>query len=123
MHFDNADDITPLQEFDLHPDPQGKLDYPTKASKFQNLHSLTIYVKDNYGADTTKIHYIGLSGEFKQACGLSLDVDPCCHVHHSYVPDLLLQMKRDTIITVYELNANPADHKLNDELKPHSSIS
>jgi hypothetical protein len=68
VHFDNADDLAPLQEFSLHPDPAGELDYPTKASKFQNLHSLTIYVKDNHGGDTTKIHYIGLSGEFKLVC-------------------------------------------------------
>eukprot|EP00123_Amoebidium_parasiticum_P011060 comp20489_c0_seq2/m.26152 comp20489_c0_seq2/g.26152 ORF comp20489_c0_seq2/g.26152 comp20489_c0_seq2/m.26152 type:complete len:114 (-) comp20489_c0_seq2:250-591(-) len=98
IDFDNVEDCTPLQEFDLHTDPTGKLEYPTRVSKFQNLHSITLFFSASNGGDTTKVYYVGLAGEF-------------------------FQVKRDTIITVYELNANPADHKVKDEWKSHSTIS
>ena len=55
-------------------------------SKFTGIHMLVLYFPSNFGDDVTRIEYIGLKGEHKE-------------------------MKRDTIITVYELNANPKDHK------------
>lgn len=33
-------------------------------TKFGNCRDLTLYISANYGAEKTKIHYIGLKGEF-----------------------------------------------------------
>lgn len=35
-------------------------------SKFQSVGNITLHFPDNFGADTTKIHYIGLKGEATQ---------------------------------------------------------
>jgi len=32
-------------------------------SKFQGVGNITLHFPDNFGGDTTKIHYIGLKGE------------------------------------------------------------
>eukprot|EP00124_Ichthyophonus_hoferi_P003132 Ihof_evm2s254 gene=Ihof_evmTU2s254 len=66
IDFDNVDDCVPLQELELSPDPTGRLDYPTRVTKFQNLHSITMFFSSSYGADISKIFYIGLAGEFAQ---------------------------------------------------------
>lgn len=55
-------------------------------AKFNNVRSLTIFFPSNFDdSDETRVDYIGLKGEWQE-------------------------MKEDPIITVYELNANPADH-------------
>ncbi|KNC75259.1 hypothetical protein SARC_12214, partial [Sphaeroforma arctica JP610] len=98
IDFDNVDQLQPLQEISLNDDPRGEIVYPTRASKFQNLHSVTLFIESNHGGDTSKIYYIGFSGEHKN-------------------------VSRKTVIAVYEANANPADHKVKDDLMPSSSIS
>eukprot|EP01134_Creolimax_fragrantissima_P002131 CFRG2131T1 len=98
IDFDNVEELQPLQEIQMHKDPRGEIEYPTRASKFQNLHSLTLFFSTNYGGQTTKLYYIGFAGEHKQ-------------------------VSRKTVISVYEVNANPADHKVKDEYAPSSSIS
>ncbi|KAJ3010995.1 PITH domain-containing protein 1 [Thoreauomyces humboldtii] len=50
------------------------------------VRTLTLYFPDNFGSPTTRITYIGLRGEWSE-------------------------IKQDPVITVYELAANPADHK------------
>jgi hypothetical protein len=35
-------------------------------SKFQSVGNITLHFPDNFGGDTTKIHYIGLKGEATQ---------------------------------------------------------
>lgn len=35
-------------------------------SKFQGVGNITLHFPDNFGGDTTKIHYIGLKGEATQ---------------------------------------------------------
>ena len=34
---------------------------------FSSVHHLTIHIPENFGADSTKIFYIGLKGEFSEA--------------------------------------------------------
>ncbi|KAL5783391.1 hypothetical protein ACOSP7_008420 [Xanthoceras sorbifolium] len=54
-------------------------------SKFQSVASITLHFPENFGGDTTQIHYIGLKGEATQ---------------------------RDVVATiVYEITPNPSDHK------------
>eukprot|EP00053_Salpingoeca_punica_P009048 m.80848 g.80848 ORF g.80848 m.80848 type:complete len:227 (-) comp14860_c6_seq2:777-1457(-) len=86
VDFDMAERAAPVQEWQLQEDPSGNLRYEAKLSQFQGIHSLTLFFPDNFGAEQTKIHYIGLRGEFTKVV-------------------------RDTIITVAEFAANPADHK------------
>ncbi|TPX62988.1 hypothetical protein PhCBS80983_g00157 [Powellomyces hirtus] len=97
IDFDTAESTVATQEWELVAEvPRGEIaEYPTRLTKFQNIRNLTLYFPENFGADATKITYIGLKGEWTE-------------------------IKRDPIITVYELAANPADHKTEaDELIGH----
>lgn len=55
-------------------------------TKFSDVSHLTIHIPSNYGAETTRVDYIGLAGEWRQA-----------HRH-------------GVTITSYELAPNMADH-------------
>ncbi|XP_044752305.1 PITH domain-containing protein GA19395 [Coccinella septempunctata] len=63
MTFDDVS-IPPDQEFVLHHDTQGSLEYATKVVTFNNVHHLTLHFPSNFGGEKTKIYYIGLRGEF-----------------------------------------------------------
>ncbi|GBG27895.1 PITH domain-containing protein 1 [Hondaea fermentalgiana] len=63
VDFEMAHDLAPVQEFELAEDFAGAIDYPVKASKFSNITSLTIFIPENHGADSTRITFIGLKGE------------------------------------------------------------
>lgn len=43
----------------------GVVDYPLKAAKFGTLSHLSIHVQRNFGAEQTRINYIGLRGEYQ----------------------------------------------------------
>lgn len=87
IDFSDAQSMQAVQEWDLAENLQGVLEYQTRYSRFQGVGSLTLHFSDNYGADTTQIHYIGLKGE-------------------------ATQLKRDVVANiVYELRPNPSDHK------------
>ncbi|XP_072211553.1 PITH domain-containing protein 1 [Excalfactoria chinensis] len=87
MSFDDAA-REPEQTFNLNPDPVGELEYPTKIARFSNVHDLSMYFPKNFGAETTKIFYIGLKGEWTEA-----------HRHA-------------VTICNYEALPNPGDHQL-----------
>ncbi|KAL5526809.1 hypothetical protein ACEPAF_8534 [Sanghuangporus sanghuang] len=91
--FANADNADFSDIAERHPDqefpvPQSRSigEYSVKASKFSNLSSLTIFFPEAQGADTTKIYFIGLRGSWSER-------------------------KRDPVVTVYESQANLADHE------------
>ncbi|XP_069684228.1 PITH domain-containing protein GA19395 [Periplaneta americana] len=86
MSFDDVG-VPADQEFDLHPDNAGTLEYSTKVVKFSSVHHLSVYFPRNFGNETTKIYYIGLRGEFSEA-----------HRH-------------GVTICTYEARPNVADHK------------
>ncbi|KAJ3102754.1 hypothetical protein HDU97_000293 [Phlyctochytrium planicorne] len=87
VDFDTVEDVTPEQEWELVRDPGRDIpEYPTKIAKFSNVRNLILYFPSNFGSDVTRISYIGLKGEWTE-------------------------IKKDPIITVYELAANPADHQ------------
>ena len=64
LDFADAEDTAAVQQWDLQADgdPNGAIEYPTQFSRFQNVSRLSLFVVDNHGADSTKIHYIGLKG-------------------------------------------------------------
>ncbi|KAK9149431.1 hypothetical protein Scep_008188 [Stephania cephalantha] len=87
IDFSDAQNMQPVQEWDLVENLQGVLEYQTRYSRFQNVGNLTLHFSENFGADETQIYYIGLKGE-------------------------ATQLKRDVVATiVYEVTPNPSDHK------------
>ncbi|XP_064485198.1 PITH domain-containing protein CG6153-like [Ornithodoros turicata] len=86
MTFDDSQAAAD-QEFDLHPDSQGTLEYPVKVVKFSSVYHLSLHFPSNFGSETTKILYIGLRGEYTQA------------------------RRQEIMLCSYELAPNPADHK------------
>ncbi|KZP27403.1 DUF1000-domain-containing protein [Athelia psychrophila] len=85
LDFDDATDKTPTQEFHV---AQGREigEYAVKAAKFSNLSSITLFFPQAQGADSTQIYYVGLLGQWSER-------------------------KDNPIITVYEAQANLADHE------------
>ncbi|GJM94149.1 hypothetical protein PR202_ga10766 [Eleusine coracana subsp. coracana] len=87
IDFSDAQNMQPVQEWELAENLQGALEYQTRYARFQGVANLTLHFSDNFGGDTTKIYYIGLRGE-------------------------ATQNKRDVVATiVYEVMPNPSDHK------------
>jgi hypothetical protein len=113
IDFENADDIKPIQEFDLVEDFEGQLDYPTNVAKFTNVSSLTMYIPTNFGADSTRIYYIGMKGEYTVVRIVTHASPARHHKTDSYnlSRELIPQARREPIIANYELKPNPALNK------------
>lgn len=67
IDFSNAEDLPAAQTIELvdpdeHTGFEGNLDYPLRGSKFNNLTHLTMFFSDNFGADNTRINYVGFKG-------------------------------------------------------------
>lgn len=73
-----------------------------RAAKFSNLSSITLFFPQAQGADSTQIYYVGLLGQWSEVWR-TLDAEM----------GLLTSQKRkdNPIITVYEAQANLADHE------------
>ena len=63
MTFDDAG-ACPDQEFSLVKDTSCSVQYAVKTVSFSSVQHLTLHFPSNFGADQTKIFYIGLAGEF-----------------------------------------------------------
>lgn len=50
------------KEFDCVENPDGEYSYAVRANKFNNVHSLTFIITRNYGAEFSRIYYIGFTG-------------------------------------------------------------
>ncbi|XP_053310597.1 PITH domain-containing protein 1 [Spea bombifrons] len=83
------------QVFSLNVDVAGELEYPTKITRFSNISHLSIHISKNFGAENTKICYIGLRGEWTEA------------------------QRHEVVICNYEAAANPADHKVSQNPVTH----
>ena len=90
MTFDDAG-ASADQEFSLVHDATCTVEYRVKVVTFSSLHHLTLYFPSNFGADQTKIFYIGLAGEFTKADRVGV------------------------VNAVYEARAIPEDHKTRDK--------
>ncbi|GAW82265.1 hypothetical protein, conserved [Plasmodium gonderi] len=87
IDFENVNDFKCVQELELSEDYHGSVEYPLKVTSLFNVSYLTLYFYENYGAETTKIFYIGLKG-----------------IGTNYT--------RKAVETVYEASPNLADHKV-----------
>lgn len=87
LDFNNIEDAKFIQEIELTEEYHGSLEYPLKVTALSNVSHLTLYFFENYGAETTKIFYIGLKG-----------------IGSNY--------KRRAVVTTYEASPNLADHKI-----------
>eukprot|EP00871_Galdieria_phlegrea_P000805 jgi/Galph1/1725/GphlegSOOS_G402.1 len=65
VDFSAVQEAKPIQTIDLAPEStcHNWIEYPTKYTKFQNVHSLIMFFPSNFGALRTIIEYIGLKGE------------------------------------------------------------
>uniref|UniRef100_A0A3Q3JL20 PITH domain-containing protein 1 n=1 Tax=Monopterus albus TaxID=43700 RepID=A0A3Q3JL20_MONAL len=98
MSFDDTG-REPEQAFRLNRDPVAELEYPTKIARFSSVQHLSIHISKNFGAENTRVYYIGLRGEYTEA-----------HRH-------------EVTICNYEAAANPADHKLENIIPQTNFIS
>ena len=79
-----------------------------------------MHFPSNFGAETTKIYYIGLRGEYTQVGGKQIrhrhtHTHTCTHTHALTHTLTLSQAHRHGVtIATYEARANPADHKTSD---------
>jgi len=85
LDFSDIADKTPTQEFSI-PQNRDVGEYAVKVAKFSNLSSITLFFPASQGADSIRIYYVGLRGSWSER-------------------------KRDPVITVYESQANLADHE------------
>lgn len=96
--FGNIEGRTPDQTIELHLNPTGEIEYPTRISKFSNTNSLQMHFPDSYGGEMIQISYIGLKGE-----------------HTGY--------KREAVVTIYESRPVPKDNCVEDKLKNMQDIA
>mmetsp|Transcript_21351 Transcript_21351/g.55489 ORF Transcript_21351/g.55489 Transcript_21351/m.55489 type:complete len:207 (-) Transcript_21351:1794-2414(-) len=63
VDFETAQTSVPVQKWDLAQEASAELEYITTAARFSNLSSLTLFFPSNFGAEHTKIYYVGLRGQ------------------------------------------------------------
>ncbi|KUJ18095.1 DUF1000-domain-containing protein [Mollisia scopiformis] len=86
LDFSTASDLSATQEFQLSQTSEIQ-DIPVKRALFGKVQSLTLFVFDNYGEDTTRISYLGFKGDW-------------------------MQLGRAPTNILYEAAANPNDHTI-----------
>lgn len=77
----------------------GIVQFAVNRPKFSNISSVTLHITQNYGAEQTKLLYLGFRGDFTE-------------------------LKSAPVIAQYEAAANPSDHKVeNRNMQQQSSIN
>ncbi|CEM35675.1 unnamed protein product [Vitrella brassicaformis CCMP3155] len=97
IDFTNVHDIACTQEVELVEDYCGAVEYSLKVAKFQNVTHLTVFFDENFGANQTRLYYIGLRGQGS-----------------SY--------QRKAVVTVYEARAELQDHEIKDQEAPDYGV-
>ena len=85
LDFDTAGEAEATERLELAQDSR-VLEYLVKRNRFTMTRSLTLFFEDNWGAETTRISYLGFKGEF-------------------------MPLSKEPVSVLYESAANPADHK------------
>ena len=75
----------------------------TRTAKFSNLSSITLFIPASQGAENTRIYYVGFLGSWTEVGQY--------FVSHYQEFSFFFQHKNKPIITVYETQANLADHE------------
>ncbi|KAJ7457595.1 PITH domain-containing protein [Mycena galericulata] len=83
--FQDVADKTPTQEFAVAQD-RAVGEYSLRTAKFSNVSSISLFIPRSQGAETTRIYYVGFLGHWTER-------------------------KSSPVITVYETQANLADHE------------
>lgn len=86
LDFSTASDLSATQEFQLSQTSEIQ-DIQVKRALFGKVQSLTLFVEDNYGEDTSRISYLGFKGDW-------------------------MQLGRAPTNILYEAAANPSDHTI-----------
>ncbi|TAQ88047.1 hypothetical protein B7494_g3616 [Chlorociboria aeruginascens] len=86
LDFSSASDLEPTQSFNLSRTSEIQ-DIGVKRALFGKVQSLTLFVEDNYGEDTTRMTYLGFKGDW-------------------------MQLGKAPTNILYEAAANPGDHKV-----------
>ncbi|MCJ1283935.1 hypothetical protein MMC26_003266 [Xylographa opegraphella] len=84
LDFDAAGVLPPTQVLTLSQTSDIQ-EVPVKRALFGNTYSLTLFFEDNYGNDSTEIHYLAFKGDFTK-------------------------LTREPVEVLYEKAANPRDH-------------
>ena len=80
-----------------------------RPAKFPNVSVITLFFPASQGAETTRIYYVGFFGQWSEVRPL-LSVSPARY--RMFLTILSShQRKQDPVITVYEAQANLADHE------------
>ncbi|SBT41056.1 thioredoxin, putative [Plasmodium ovale wallikeri] len=123
IDFENINDFKCIQEVELSEDFHGSIEYPLKVTSLFNVSYLTLFFYENYGAETTKISYIGIPTRkgvntprgLPRTCMCNWEVDRFCSVavthlcsHHSTCAHGSVSLTSQ----VYEASPNLADHKI-----------
>lgn len=87
-----------------------------RIARFSNVYHLSMHFPKNFGAETTKIFYIGLKGEWTEVSE-SREQPECGKGWNPAFLDLKHSIstqahRHEVTICNYEASANPADHKL-----------
>jgi len=64
IDFDNVNDMTPVQSWELAVGNPPDAEHLFKVSKFSRVRLLTLFVDTNHGDDTTRISYLAFKGIF-----------------------------------------------------------
>lgn len=82
--FNNVNEFTPAQTFNLPVNADGTVELITVVQPFTNINSLVFYFPANHGHESTILKYIGMQGE---------------HTHH----------RREAVDATYEVLCNGQD--------------
>ena len=95
IDFENAEEMPADQVLEMADEHRQELDYPTKVALFRNVQSLTMFFKGNFGADISRLYYLGFKGEHTD-------------------------LKRQIVEAVYEARPQASDHEVkNETFMPH----
>eukprot|EP00397_Hematodinium_sp_SG-2012_P064390 GEMP01090975.1.p1 GENE.GEMP01090975.1~~GEMP01090975.1.p1 ORF type:complete len:209 (-),score=47.83 GEMP01090975.1:295-900(-) len=97
LDFDSIEDTACTQEIPLALDFCGAIEYPVRAAMFNGITALSLHFPEAIGAGSQQIFWIGLKGQGSE-------------------------WKRQAVVTVYESQANVADHKVSEDALGQQNI-
>jgi PITH domain len=78
VDFEEATSQPCAQEFDLVQSLREAVEYQVRVSKFSNVKTLSLFFPSNFGAESTRIYFIGFKGEFTEVPSAITFLFPDC---------------------------------------------